>query len=140
MAFQTAITVKEAVERINRREYVLPAIQREFVWKPEQIIKLFDSLLKDYPIGSFLFWEVKPERKDDFQFYEFLQNYHERDQIHNPKATLTGDTAVTAILDGQQRLTSLYIGLLGLPAQATPLCVGSANAHRTLESGSGYSR
>ena len=113
MAFQTPITILEALDQIHRRAYVLPAIQREFVWKPEQIVRLFDSLMKDYPIGSFLFWEVQEERRDEFQFYEFLRDYHERDRVHNPKSEPSGDRAVTAVLDGQQRLTSLYIGLYG---------------------------
>jgi hypothetical protein len=117
MAFQTPITIKDAVDRIYRREYVLPAIQREFVWKPEQIVQLFDSLLKGFPIGSFLFWKVKPERKKDFQFYNFLPNYHERDATHNPKADMSGDGEVTAVLDGQQRLTALFIGLRGTHAE-----------------------
>ncbi len=56
MAFQTPITISEALGSIERREYVLPAIQREFVWWPEQIECLFDSLMRGYPIGSFLFW------------------------------------------------------------------------------------
>ena len=59
MSFQTPITIKEALDKIQGNEYLLPAIQREFVWKSEQIEKLFDSLINDYPIGSFLFWEVK---------------------------------------------------------------------------------
>ncbi|MFZ2421433.1 MAG: DUF262 domain-containing protein [Anaerolineae bacterium] len=113
MAFQTPVTVQQAVNSIHSREYVLPAIQREFVWKPEQIIKLFDSLLTGYPIGSFLFWEVQSKNKRNFQFYDFIQHYHERDMKHNPKAGLAGDSNVTAILDGQQRLTALYLGLRG---------------------------
>jgi uncharacterized protein with ParB-like and HNH nuclease domain len=55
-AFQTPITIKEATENIHRKRFLLPAIQREFVWKPEQIIRLFDSLMREYSIGSFLFW------------------------------------------------------------------------------------
>lgn len=117
MSFQTPITVKEALEHVHQHRYLLPAIQREFVWKPDQIVRLFDSVLREYPIGSFLFWQVKPERKHDFQFYEFLENYHERDSIHNPRATLIGNGGITAILDGQQRLTSLYIGLYGTYAE-----------------------
>ena len=52
-AFQTPITIQKALGAIERREYVLPAIQREFVWWPEQIECLFDSLMQGYPIGSF---------------------------------------------------------------------------------------
>ncbi len=120
MSFEAPITVRQATDRIHRREYVLPAIQREFVWKPDQIIGLFDSLLRGFPIGSFLFWKVQPERRADYQFYNFLQNYHERDLRHNPKADLSGEGAVTATLDGQQRLTSLYIGLRGSYAVKKP--------------------
>lgn len=113
MAFETPISVREAITFINERKYVLPAIQREFVWKPDQIIRLFDSLLTGYPIGSFLFWAVKPESAKEYEFYDFIQHYHERDARHNTKAKLTAQGDVTAVLDGQQRLTALYIGMAG---------------------------
>ena len=48
MSYQTAITIKEAINHIRKRQYVLPSIQREFVWGPEQIEMLFDSLMRDY--------------------------------------------------------------------------------------------
>jgi uncharacterized protein with ParB-like and HNH nuclease domain len=113
MSFQTPITVKEAVENIDQKRYLLPAIQREVVWGVEQIERLFDSLLRDYPIGSFLFWHVERKNAGNFQFYEFVREYHERDNSHNPKANVSGKDDVTGILDGQQRLTSLYLGLKG---------------------------
>jgi uncharacterized protein with ParB-like and HNH nuclease domain len=112
-AFQTPLTIKEVVDNIHRKKYLLPAIQREFVWSEEQIVKLFDSLMRGYTIGSFLFWIVETDKISDFQFYEFIRNYHERDSRHNPKANITGDKDITSILDGQQRLTALYIGLKG---------------------------
>lgn len=113
MSFQTPITIKEAVENIRSKKYLLPSIQRELVWNTRQIEKLFDSLMRDYPVGSFLFWHVDKNRVGEFTFYEFIRNYHERDSKHNPKADVLGDSDVTAVLDGQQRLTSLFIGLLG---------------------------
>ncbi len=67
--------------------------------------------MRDYPIGSFLFWKVEDQAIGEFQFYEFLREYHERDSVHNPKANVTGEKSFTAILDGQQRFTSLYLGL-----------------------------
>jgi uncharacterized protein with ParB-like and HNH nuclease domain len=112
--------VKEAIGEIHRKHYLLPAIQRELVWTPEQIIRLFDSLMRGYTIGSFLFWAVDKDKIGDFQWYEFLRNYHERDSKHNPKASATGEDSVTAILDGQQRLTALYIGLRGTYAYKMP--------------------
>jgi len=112
-AFQTPITISEVLEKIYRKKYLLPSIQRELVWEPDQIIKLFDSLMREYPIGSFLFWHVEKDRTSDFQFYEFIREYNEKDTTHNPKANITGEEDITAILDGQQRFTSLYLGMKG---------------------------
>ena len=119
MSYQTPITIRDAVERIRRSEFVLPAIQREFIWKPDQIARLFDSLMRRYPIGGFLFWEVDRDRCDDYKFYKFLDQYHERDKRHNDPFGTVDNVGVTAILDGQQRLTSLYIGLHGSYAYKT---------------------
>jgi len=113
MAYQTPITIKKALQRIHAREYVLPAIQREFVWRPEQICQLFDSLLRGYPIGAFLFWNVTPTRSREFVFYEVMARYHERECRHCERLALPEPRAITAILDGQQRLTSLNIALNG---------------------------
>ena len=120
MAFVEPITIKDAIENIYRKNYLLPAIQREFVWSTDQIEVLFDSLMRDYPISSFLFWEVEKTSVDKYQFYEFIREYHERDCRHNPKANLSGESGIIAILDGQQRLTSLYIGLRGTYAYKMP--------------------
>lgn len=113
MPFKTPITVKTVVNNIHAKRYLLPNIQRELVWDLEKITKLFDSLMRDYPIGSFLFWKVEDHAIGEFQFYEFLREYHERDSVRNPKANVAGETGITAILDGQQRFTALYLGLKG---------------------------
>jgi len=120
MSFERPITIKEAVDYIHRKKYLLPAIQREFVWEQDQIIKLFDSLMRGYPIGSFLLWKVEKENSKNFQFYEFIRNYHERNSRHNPKADISGEEDITAVLDGQQRLTALYLGLKGTVAHKLP--------------------
>ena len=111
-SFQTAITVKQIMNGINSK-YFLPGIQREFVWKEWQILQLFDSILRGYPIGSFLFWRVNGSNVQEFIFYDFIKDYHEKDKKHNQKNSLNGIRDITAILDGQQRLGSLYIGLKG---------------------------
>lgn len=121
MGFETPITIAKVVRGIQSNDYVLPAIQREFVWDAEQIEKLFDSLMRGYPIGSFLFWEVKAENFGEFQFYNFMDYFHERDYKHNPPINLHGrKLPVTAVLDGQQRLTALNIGLRGWYAEKLP--------------------
>lgn len=113
MAYQTALTIESVIKNIETKKYLLPSIQREFVWNTVQIEQLFDSLMTDCPINAFLFWKVPKKKTKEFSFYEFLRNYHERTGTHNPKANISGSDDVIAILDGQQRMTSLYIGLKG---------------------------
>ncbi len=120
MSYQTAITIKSAIDNIKKCHYVLPSIQREFVWDTEQIEVLFDSLMRDYPISTFLFWKVDKSKVKDFQFYEFLNKYHEKDCRHNRKAELTHDEDIIALLDGQQRMTSMYVALTGSYAKKMP--------------------
>ncbi|WP_281862688.1 DUF262 domain-containing protein [Planomicrobium okeanokoites] len=120
MSFQTPITIKKAIDNIHKKKYLLPAIQREFVWDTDQIERLFDSLMQGYPVGSFLFWNVEKEKSKEFQFYEFIRTYHEKDNRHNPIASIDRQEDLTAILDGQQRLTSLYIALKGSYAYKLP--------------------
>jgi hypothetical protein len=120
MPFQMPITIADVLRRIQTRDYVLPAIQREFVWDRDQIARLFDSLLRGYPIGSFLFWSVEADHAADYKFYGFIKDFHQRDNPHCPVLDLAGDKAIIAILDGQQRMTALNIGLRGTFAQHLP--------------------
>ena len=53
MAYQTPLTIKDVIEGMESRKYLLPSIQREFVWSQKQIATLFDSLMRDYPINFF---------------------------------------------------------------------------------------
>lgn len=105
-------TIAATLRGIQSNEFVLPAIQREYVWKPSQVVRLFDSILRGYPIGSFLAWRIEPETVEKFKFYGFMKDYSQFDNRHNPDLDLPGK-AVTAVLDGQQRLTSLNVGLRG---------------------------
>lgn len=111
--FQSPITIAQAIERIHRNEYLLPAFQRDFVWSAEQIEKLFDSLMKGYPISSMLFWKVKGGTKTDFRFYKFLSAFIQYHRICNDPIPTDNINDFYAVLDGQQRLMSLYIGLCG---------------------------
>lgn len=103
-------TIAATIDIVNR-SYFLPAIQRPYVWDPEQILSLFDSLLKGYPISTFLFWEVQSQKRSDWDIYRFFENFRKGD-THNELLEPDGRD-VTLVLDGQQRLTSLLIGLRG---------------------------
>lgn len=120
MSFEAPITIAEAIENIEKQKYLLPSIQREFEWKHEKIEWLFDSIMRNYPISSFLFWRVEGETKEKFKFYRFIRNFRQRYQTHNEEVNTAGHNDFHAVLDGQQRLTSLYIGLRGSYAYRTP--------------------
>lgn len=120
-------SIVQAVDRVNRT-ILLPAIQREFVWDADQIIRLFDSLMQGYPIGSFLVWHLSGEDARDEMKYQFIQHYiedsvhpdgpeFEQMRYHNKKIREEDEIDLPdeqdLILDGQQRLTAFYIGLKG---------------------------
>ncbi|MBO4589111.1 MAG: DUF262 domain-containing protein [Bacteroidales bacterium] len=111
--FQTPVSIAEAIEHIRRNEYLLPAFQRDFVWSPSQIETLFDSLMRGYPISSMLFWKVKGETKTDFRFCKFLTDFIQNHQTWGGYISTDHLNDFHAVLDGQQRLTALYIGLCG---------------------------
>ncbi len=111
--YQTGVTIKDALDRITSNEYVLPAIQREFVWDQDQICALFDSIMQGYPFGEFLFWRIAPENSAQYRYYGFVLDYHERDNPHCPDLGQLPNQQMIAVLDGQQRLTAFNIGLRG---------------------------
>jgi len=109
MAYDST-TIATCIKNINS-DYFLPSLQRPFVWKEKDIELLFDSLMRGYPISSFLLWNVKPSDVDGIDVYKFIDDY-EQGYTTNSRANI-GDSKVSLVLDGQQRLTSLLIGLKG---------------------------
>jgi Protein of unknown function DUF262 len=104
-------SVAVVLPRINNT-YFLPALQREFVWTSEQICTLFDSVMRRYPVSSFLLWQPPPEARDDVEAYEFLSAVQEsRNRARLTRIPANRD--VTFVLDGQQRLTAFLVGLQG---------------------------
>ncbi|MRS04800.1 DUF262 domain-containing protein, partial [bacterium] len=120
--YEKAISIKDAIDGINNRDYLLPAIQRKFVWSSQQICVLFDSIMRGYPINTFMMWEIKSDQiKNEYKFYEFLKFYCQRFNEDNPYIkTSASFKDFKAIIDGQQRLTSLYIGLCSTYAYKQP--------------------
>lgn len=113
-------TIAETLDGIASHRYVLPAIQREFVWSPEQICSLFDSLMQGYPFGEFMFWSIEAENSGEYRWYDFVREYHQRNNPHCPELGLIHNKPLTAVLDGQQRLTAFNIGLRGSMAVKLP--------------------
>lgn len=115
-------TIVEFVNRVNDGEIILPAMQRDFVWKKDKIYGLFESLMRGYPIGTFICWRVDHSLLDKFAFNSFIQNFDERPE-YVKKDRIKSDThqldSYLAVLDGQQRITSLVLGLIGTYTEKT---------------------
>ena len=108
----TQKTIRQMTKSLNCTEegdsapFFLPAIQRDFVWKEDQIARLFDSVMRGYPIGTLLAWKTK---SPELRVRDFVANY--RGQMGG---VIPPDGKVkNLILDGQQRLQSFFIGLTG---------------------------
>ena len=86
----------DLISEIQKGQLKVPKFQRNFVWSLDKTAKLLDSILKGYPIGTFILWETN-ERLND------IKNIG---NIELPPAP--DDTKVQYVLDGQQRITSLY--------------------------------
>lgn len=95
------------ITQIDNKEIVLPAIQREFVWEEDRITKLFDSIMRGYPLGIVLLWETYY----DIKYREFEENYQEESKLIFKDNS--GNKRIKLVLDGQQRLQSLFIALNG---------------------------
>jgi len=88
---------------VEKGTYRIPQFQREYVWEKSKVIELLDSIYQEYPIGSFFLWNAGKEYSTLFRHSVGL----------NIPPVKEGDY-VTFILDGQQRITSLYVVLNGL--------------------------
>lgn len=106
------LTIRKVVSILNNPDedggFWLPNIQRAFVWSEEQICRLFDSILREYPISTLLVWKTTSEIKlrkfiDTWKGSLRLSDFFMPD--NKKKKGL--------VLDGQQRLQSLFIGLHG---------------------------
>jgi hypothetical protein len=113
--------ISTILDKIDERQLFVPAFQREYVWKREDIKEFLDSLIKDFPTGTMLTWETNqpPELKGPHQ-YNAQQG------------------AVRILLDGQQRITTLYMLIKGqIPSYYTEaeITPGTRDLHVNLETG-----
>lgn len=109
-------SIKDVIFQIAQNKLFLPPIQRSFVWDRARITNLLDSLYRDYPIGNCIFWKLEPDTSKSYPLYKFLGNYSENKAAKNTNElapTNLLEESVSAVVDGQQRLSSLFIGLVG---------------------------
>ena len=114
--FDKPHTLYELFETVRSGTYILPAIQRKYVWKEKQIEMLFDSLMLKYPIGTFLIWQNNPNNPLTDKYYSCVSNvdynqpFTQNEEI-DPRDKKYAKSCL--LLDGQQRLTSILIALNG---------------------------
>lgn len=114
MAVYESKTIADLIQDIEKGRVVLPAMQRNFVWSEDKICRLFESLMRDYPIGTFLFWMIDKEIFKKYVFNTFIRDYDEQlGKMQRGNRATSDYSDYTAVLDGQQRITSLYMGTRG---------------------------
>ena len=96
-------TLSNLMAAVANGDYRIPQFQREFVWKKPKTIELFDSIYREFPIGSFFLWKAG---RDNNRLFRHVVG------LDVPPAGKHDD--ISFILDGQQRITSLYVTLKGL--------------------------
>lgn len=122
MTFQSE-SISDVVRSLNRT-YFLPDVQRQYVWSPEQVCGLFDSIMRAYSIGAFYFWSLPGDHGREEIEHTFIQHYATEpeypdaftDCIHTYREIEDGielTDQIMVVLDGQQRLTALNIGYSG---------------------------
>lgn len=115
MAIYESQKICDLITDIESEKLVLPAIQRNFVWDEQKVCDLFDSILNDYPIGTFLFWSVTSKQISEYWFNKFIDYYDEQNKEFQSRKRITPDkkNEYIGVLDGQQRITSIYLGIKG---------------------------
>lgn len=99
--------ISSLITQIDNQAIVLPAIQRDFVWDEERITKMFDSIMRGYPLGIVLLWETYL----DIKYREFDEDYQTESKfVFKDNST---NKTIKLVLDGQQRLQSIFIALNG---------------------------
>lgn len=91
-----SLTIRKLIERVSSGDIRIPAFQRGFVWNSDQVAFLLDSIYKGFPIGTVFLWQTDTRLKTEKNLGQY--------QLPEPKR----DYPVNYVLDGQQRLTSLF--------------------------------
>lgn len=100
-----SVTFPSLFDQIRNGTIKIPQFQRDFVWTKAQSARLLDSIIKGYPIGTFILWSTQERLRS-------IRNLGGTDLPDTPAGN-----AVKYVLDGQQRLTSLFVTLNGLKIQ-----------------------
>lgn len=110
MAGWKTYKIEDVVSEIADQSFVLPVVQRRFVWEPEKIELLFDTVLKGDAFGGIMVLEEQTGQSPLFESRPFSRHGETLPSL--PSASRLAKKTLF-VIDGQQRLQSLYIGLIG---------------------------
>lgn len=99
------MTIPEIVDKLSRNHYLIPTFQRDFVWQPINVIALWDSMYRSYPIGGIICWNTY----EQLDTHRRIGGFSLEPDV--PGVSVQGEYRY--ILDGQQRMTSMFIGYMG---------------------------
>ena len=104
--------IEDIIKKVKTGKWVLPIWQRDYVWKKINIINLFDSIYRQYPIGNILIWKTK-FRDNAFCSFKNEADFRGEMNLTEPSNVINkkNKNDINAVLDGQQRVTSLYLSL-----------------------------
>jgi len=106
-------TITECIKKVNDSLF-LPDIQRPYVWEEDDIYLLFDSICRDYPINTVLFWFLEKNTLEKEKYIKRIKFINQRNEENTPETgPLSRDNYFLAI-DGQQRITSFFLTLKGI--------------------------
>ena len=94
--------IQKVFNELENGNMKIPRFQRGYVWERSKIVKLLNSIYEEHPIGSFFIWEASA------QYADFCREIKELGLPKKPDAN-----KFKFIIDGQQRITSLYVALMG---------------------------
>lgn len=101
--------IRTLIQMLEDKELVLPAMQRPFVWAEDRILRLMDSLMRRFPLGTILVWSTKEAQR----FRAFRQHALTGEQPVFVFERAGAGSRKLYVLDGQQRLTTLFMALKG---------------------------
>ena len=95
----TEKSIRSVLNDIKANQFILPALQREFVWKRRDIENLFDSLLQGFPINTMMFWTVNDIKKESMEFYQFLDpDFKESQSLNKLYPVRDNELMVSSVL------------------------------------------
>ena len=104
--------IYDVLQSIHQGQYRIPNIQRGYEWNQERVTKLLDSIMSGYPIGAIMVWRPTEEIRADILTRPFIKDFEStRDYVSDESHP--SDQEAHLVLDGQQRLQSLYLSFFG---------------------------